>query len=207
MKFLANPAAPAAGMTPMPSSPTAAGAFLTFARAAIRLQGFIVALLYAAAALQGAPADASEMFPELRVESAYRGAADVDILSVAWYRSAPYWTRATRLEFAIGVIQDTRHSQPFAFTGPVWRLAAPGRAPFLEFSFGPAVLGGSRFDERELGGKLHFRSALALGTRFGRRRAWYAAVRVAHLSNGGLRRPNPGLDSIGLAFGTGPLER
>lgn len=145
-------------------------------------------------------AHATEMIPELRLATAFGGDYDVDILTAAWYVPAPRWTRANRLEVAAGAIQNSSSSQGFAFVGPVWLLTDERRATFVEFSIGPTLLSGSNFAGHELGGNVQFRSALALGREFGRRRLFRLALRVEHISNGGLRDDNPGLDSIGLSF-------
>ena len=161
----------------------------------------IVAL--ALTALQLAPAAVVETLPELRIATAYGSEADVNVFTAAWFGKAPQWTRANRLEFAAGIIHDSEVIRPFAFVGPVWRLDGGSRSPFVELSFGPTVLGGATVGGRDLGGNLHFRSALALGKAFGRRQAFRVALRVEHISNGGLREANPGLDSIGLSFAFG----
>lgn len=164
---------------------------------------FPVIAAFALTALQLAPAATADTLPELRIATAYGSESDVDIFTAAWFGKAPRWTRANRLEFATGIIHDSEATRLFAFVGPVWRLEGGGRAPFVEFSFGPTVLGGATVGGRDLGGNLHFRSALALGKTFGRREAFQLAIRVEHVSNGGLREANPGLDSIGLSFAFG----
>lgn len=205
MTLLANPAAPAgrASRARVPRIP--AGAF--FARSRVRQFWRAVLLLFitfAAALLQ--KTGAAEL-PELRLSTTYRSGVDADVYSVAWYTGAPHWTGARRLEFSAGIIRDTNTSRPFAFAGPVWRLTDASRAPFIEFSLGPTGIAGATFDGRRLGGNLHFRSAFTLGTTFGVQQTMRIAFRVEHISNGGLRDDNPGLDSIGLSFVSGWDER
>ena len=155
-----------------------------------------IATTFAATTLAGA-ADAPS---ELRVATAFGGYPDVRVVEAGWQRAAPAWTRASRLDVTIGAINDARRARPFAAIAPVWSLARPGRNFFAEFSIGPAILGGSRVAGRELGGNFHFRSSLALGMTFRSRRPARLALRVSHISNGGIRESNPGLDYVGISF-------
>jgi len=200
MFLLAKAVAPAADVSRASSSLNAAGAFCHLRRNLLLSRLLIAALLMLAGITQSARADVSPGLPELRVATAYTGKFDADVFTAAWYIDAPAWTRGARLELAAGVINAADASRPFAFAGPVWRAASRGRAPFLEFSFGPTVIGGSTVDGRDLGGNLHFRSAVALGLAGGHNHAFEVAIRIEHISNGGLRRDNPGLDSIGLSY-------
>ena len=160
----------------------------------------VVGLIFA---LASAPVSAQDMFPELRFATALGNQSDVHLISAAWYGNAPDWTRALRIEYSVGAISDADKSRAFVFAGPVWELIGNGKPTYLEFSLGPTLLSGSTIDGRELGGNFHFRSALALGRTFGARRNMHLALRVSHISNGGLREPNPGLDFIGLSFTVG----
>lgn len=163
----------------------------------MRIAMLLSATLFAIA-WPAAEAHAGNLIPELRIATTYQGKFDADVYTAAWSLAAPRWTGAGRLEISTGVIRDAEKIRPFAFVGPVWRLVLRRPAPFLEFSFGPTLIGGAVIDGRDLGGNLHFRSALALGTSLGRNTE--IAIRIEHISNGGLRDENPGLDSIGLGF-------
>ncbi len=143
---------------------------------------------------------AAEPFPELRVADAYRGVSDTYSISAAWFGPAPAWTRADRLEYSAGIIEDPASLIAFGFAGPVWRLTDATNPVFAEASFGPTLLSGSTVDGRELGGNLHFQSALMIGATFGNARPLRVSLRIAHISNGGLRSRNPGLDFIGLSL-------
>lgn len=155
------------------------------------------------AILGSMPAGADGSLPDLRLATTYGGDVDATTYSGAWHRSAPQWTRADHLEIALGVIDDSRSPRAFVFVGPSWRLGDNGLPPYVEFSFGPTVLTGSTVDGRELGGNFHFRSSLSIGARIGARGDKEIAISVSHISNGGLRSANPGLDSIGLSFAGG----
>ena len=161
-----------------------------------------IAALLAAPVLVGAAGTPSE----LRIATAFGGYPGVQIFEAGWHRVAPAWTRASRLDVTIGAINDARQAQPFAAITPVWLLSRPGRNYFAEFSIGPAMLSGSKVAGRELGGNFHFRSSLAFGVTFGSRRAARLALRVSHISNGGTRGPNPGLDYVGISIAIGGSE-
>ena len=201
MFLLAKTVAPAANFSRLFSSPSAAGAFCRKPCTWRAWRTVLEVIVTLAATVPGAGANESDiLFPELRVATAYQGKFDVDIYTAAWHVRAPSWSRAHRLELAAGVVRDADDSRPFGFVGPVWRFASRRRISFLDFSLGPTVIGGSTFDGDDLGGNLHFRSALALGFAAGRDRVFEVAFRIEHISNGGLRSNNPGLDSIGVGF-------
>ena len=157
--------------------------------------GAILALVAVAS-----PALADDRLPELRIAQSFGGHFDVESVAVAWFGRTPSWTRASRFEYSAGIIRGADSSRLFAFAGPVWRASDRTRRLYTEFSFGPALLDGSRIDGRELGGSLHFRSALALGMRIGRHERGRIALRISHISNGGLAEPNPGIDFIGISL-------
>lgn len=200
MFLLAKAVAPAADVPRASTSLSAAGAFCQPRHKihSLRLLALLLVILVHSA--QSARAATSQAYPELRVATAFAGKFDADVFTAAWYVETPAWIRADRLELAAGVINAADVSRPFAFAGPVWRVTPRRRGPFVEFSFGLTVIGGSTVDGRDLGGNLHFRSAVALGLAGGRGQAHEVAIRVEHISNGGLRDHNPGLDSIGLSF-------
>ena len=156
-----------------------------------------------AAVASALPALADDQLPELRIAQSFGGHFDAESVSVAWFGRAPSWTRASQFEYSTGVISGVDSSRLFAFAGPVWQLSDRSRRLYAEFSFGATLLDGSRIDGRELGGNFHFRSALALGMRIGRRDNARIALRLSHISNGGLRESNPGIDFIGVSFDTG----
>jgi len=142
----------------------------------------------------GSPAAA-----EWRVAGAQDAGVDIERLALAWPIAATA-PGVERLEAAAGVLAGSGDRRAFVSLGPVWRLSANDAALRVEFSLSPTLLGGSTFDSLDLGGNLHFTSALSVGwTPNGQRRSG-VTLRLAHVSNGGLHRRNPGLDTIGLAF-------
>jgi len=135
---------------------------------------------------------------EWRIAGAYDAGTDIERLALAWPVRAPV-SRADRIEIAVGVLASTGDQRPFVSVGPVFRLS-PTDAPLCaEFSLSPTLLAGSTQDGLDLGGNFHFTSALAIGWSPDGRRAGIT-LRLAHVSNGGLHRRNPGLDTVGLAF-------
>jgi hypothetical protein len=150
--------------------------------------------------LQSATAGSILPTPELRLADTYQEGSDIRLFAAAWYIEAPAWIRASRMEIAVGLLDGSGPARPFASVGPVWRLNRAQTPIFVEFGFSPTALGGSTLGNHELGGNLHFTSSLALGRDFHQGPLARVALRVSHLSNGGLRDDNPGLDLIGLSF-------
>jgi len=203
MPLLAQAVAPATHPIASLPYPSVAGATFSKTPGARARGGAVLTLLVSFLTLFAAPARAGDLVPEWRVAEAYRHGEEAMQLEAAWYGPAPRWFRAVRLEYAVGVIRDSERRHAFAFIGPVWRMTRPARRWFAEISTGPTVLTGSTVQNRELGGRLHFRSAIAIGNTFGARRNLRLALRVSHISNGGTRNDNPGLDFVGLSFSNG----
>ena len=112
----------------------------------------------------------------------------------------PRRLRASRLEFAIGMISTSQESRAFVSLGPVWRLPINRRSLFVELGLSPTLIAGSSVNGRDLGGNFHFTSSASIGTTFGARENISVALRVQHISNGGLSNTNPGMNMIGLNF-------
>lgn len=138
--------------------------------------------------------------PEVRIATTWHDASDLRLFATAWALRPPSWTRASRMEIALGIIDGSGRARPFVSVGPVWRLNDPEVPAFVEFGFSPTALGGSTLGRLDLGGNLHFTSSFTVGREFDRGPLARIALRVQHLSNGGLHRRNPGLDLIGLNF-------
>lgn len=65
---------------------------------------------------------------------------------------------------------------------------------YLDIGFGIHLLSNTRIgDERNFGSSFQFGEFLGLGVEFGERRRYSLAARVQHVSNGGIKRPNPGV--------------
>lgn len=80
---------------------------------------------------------------------------------------------------------------------PVFRWAKPGGSPYLEAAVGAHVLSdldvgtGTEFSTR-----FQFGDHIGAGLRFGDRERYDLGLRFQHLSNGGLRNPNPGINFL-----------
>jgi hypothetical protein len=86
---------------------------------------------------------------------------------------------------------------------PTLRLhLSQGRSPwFLDVGIGVSWMD-SRFAtaERRFSTRLNFYDVLGAGYRFGERRQHELGLRVVHVSNGGLKEPNPGQDFLQLRY-------
>ena len=191
-----TPVAPTTRLNRAFSSPKVVGAFFVL----LALIAGWPSALQADESRQSAGGRPFAMFPEVRVATTYGNSAEAAVLTAAWTVPAPRFMRANRFEVAAGIIDDGDKPNPFLFAGPVWAGTSASGRLFAEFSFGPALLSRSRVESRELGGTFHFRSALAIGAAVDDRRTTRIALRIAHLSNGGFRRTNPGLDYVGISF-------
>ena len=112
--------------------------------------------------------------------------------------------RAHHIEFTFGSISASSGNEAFASIGPVWRTPLSDNGLFVDVSIAPTLVSGSRYSGRDLGGHLHFTSSVSVGKRLGRTN--FLALRIQHMSNGGLSDTNPGMDMVGLEFSFGFSE-
>lgn len=107
-----------------------------------------------------------------------------------------------RLEFAAGVLDAETVRRGIVSIGPVWQRSSYLRYGVLlqEFSFAPTLLSSAKIDERDLGGIVHFTSALAIGWKPSDKSGFFVGLRIQHISNGSIHRHNPGMNSAGLEF-------
>ncbi len=151
--------------------------------------------------LQGLNAQAAGAQPaDYRVMHGFSQFDEVWQFAATFNMRPPRRLRMNRLELAVGAITTPTESRPFVSFGPVWRLPIDSSALFVELGFSPTLLGGSAFNGQDLGGNFHFTSAAAVGATFGSGDAFAMALRIQHISNGGLASTNPGMDMIGLNF-------
>lgn len=143
---------------------------------------------------------------KIRFGTSFHERTAINVVSFAYDTKAPKWLRANRLEFALGAVSRAEQSRPFISLGPVWRWEPEGSKKnwFVDFGLSPTVLGGAKFDGRDLGGNLHFTSSVEIARKFGRSGSSTVSLRLQHLSNGGLNDTNPGLDTIMLGFSYRP---
>ena len=121
-------------------------------------------------------------------------------IAASFHLRPPRRLRAKRMELVVGALTTSQESRLFVSLGPVWQLPIDDRSIFFEFGISPTFIGGSSFNQRDMGGNFHFTSFAAVGSSFGKRDA--LSLRVQHTSNGGLSSNNPGMDMI-VATGAG----
>jgi hypothetical protein len=81
---------------------------------------------------------------------------------------------------------------------PVLRLrssAASSVIPFAEAGIGAHLISRTRLDDRKFSTAFQFGEHVAVGARFG---AYTAALRLEHVSNGSIKRPNSGMTFTGV---------
>ena len=146
---------------------------------------------------------AGNIVPNIRMGMASDKFTDTYELAAVFELEAPTFLHARRAEIAIGSISTSQESAAFMSFGPVWRLPAWNEKMFLDIGFSPTILSGSTFNGRDAGGNFHFTSSLSIGAKLGRNETGSIALRIQHMSNGGLNNTNPGLDMVGLEFSFG----
>ena len=93
---------------------------------------------------------------------------------------------------------DNGDPSAFLSLGPVWGARGLlGSRSFIEIAFNLALLQENDFDGTDLGGHLHFKSALSIGYEFEHASL---ALRFQHISNAGLNRHNPGMNTLGVVY-------
>ena len=71
--------------------------------------------------------------------------------------------------------------------------------PYVEAAIGFHLLSDQRVNfRRRFSTSFQYGDHLGVGARFGGRQRWDASFRLQHLSNGGLARPNPGINFVQL---------
>ncbi|WP_168734351.1 acyloxyacyl hydrolase [Pseudothauera nasutitermitis] len=120
---------------------------------------------------------------------------DAGPLSLHWDLSLTHWR-------APGAQGGHRSFTQLAAMG-VWRhpLGGPGAPLFVDLGLGVSIFdrlyasGTDRFSTA-----FQFTQAIGLGYRFGEKHAHEISVRFQHVSNGGIKRPNPGENFVRLRF-------
>ncbi len=117
-------------------------------------------------------------------------------VTLAWQYSLAYW-RENRPE------NDPSRSESLIDLGltPIWRLGSPNAAGWYgEAGIGAHILSKHYNNNgREFSTKFQFASHLGGGYAF--EDHWMLAVKVEHVSNGGIKHPNPGANFIGVQIG------
>lgn len=150
-----------------------------------------------------APAAAHDLHLSASAAKGQKGVSKYGVI-LAWNRPAPLWQGQRwqlllRHEGELAAWRVTRASDLLELGySPVFRLQRPlagGGAFFVEGAIGVRALSHTRIaPDRSMGSALHFSDMLGLGWQWGPQGRSSAGVRVQHLSNGGLKKPNPGMD-------------
>ncbi len=102
--------------------------------------------------------------------------------------------------------EETMHKELWDFgVTPVLRLEMPrdGAMPYFEAALGVHWLSGRHINgNREFSTNFQFGEYLAAGLAFGTRHQYAVDLRLHHVSNGGIKNPNPGLTyaAVGLRY-------
>lgn len=169
--------------------------------------GFLLVLaivLFSGSAAYAEPRNQSEAdyvnTPEIRVLAAISKFTGTKQVALAFTVPTSSWLYSKRVEIALGSIGNSDDTTAFLSVGPLWRWKLLTPDTFLELGFSPTVLADTQFGSRNIGGHLHFSSSASIGHRLGKHNRSNIALRIQHISNGGLSSTNPGLDSVGLSF-------
>lgn len=111
-----------------------------------------------------------------------------------WYWDWPAgWRLASGLEGSLAVLHATGDRDALlAAVGPLLQFSRVGSAWSLELGVEPAYLSIYQLGSKDFGGHLQFVSHVALRYRLGRH--WILAYRFQHMSDAGIKEPNPGLN-------------
>lgn len=138
--------------------------------------------------------------PEIRILAAISKFTGTKQVALAFTVPTSNWLYSNRVEIAVGSIGNSDDTTAFLSVGPIWRWGLLAPDTFVELGFSPTVLADTQFGPRNIGGHLHFSSSASIGHKLGKHKNSNIALRIQHISNGGLSSTNPGLDSVGVSF-------
>lgn len=157
------------------------------------------------ATILSAPAAAQGLQLSATAASGDHGVSKYGVI-LAWNRAAPLWQGQSwqlllrhEVELAAWRVKHARNLIEAGYS-PVFRLQRPlagggAKAFFIEGSIGVRALSHTRITpDRSMGSALHFSDMLGLGWQWGPQGRSSAGVRIQHLSNGGVKKPNPGIN-------------
>ena len=120
----------------------------------------------------------------------------------------PEWAwQLDRLWIARAAYWNAEHPQPFGkhlwdvSLMPTLRFTPRGEEPlqpFVEAAIGAHLLSTTHIDNRRMSTAFQFGEQLALGVRVRGRVPMAISLRAEHVSNGGIKEPNPGVTFLGL---------
>ena len=173
----------------------------------------VLAVASAMAAAQEAPAEQRRVFV-----SGARAASDVGLVSFGvqwpweWRRAflggalSGHWDAHVahwRVPAGAAAASEQRHWTQLALV-PTLRLRFDGgrSAWFMEGGIGVSVLDGHYATRHKaFSTRFNFTDHQGIGFNFGARRQHEVTLIVRHVSNGGIRKPNPGEDFVQLRYG------
>jgi hypothetical protein len=105
-----------------------------------------------------------------------------------------YW------DLAAGIWWNARKDiYDFSLTPTFRYQRAAGGSPYVEAAIGFHLISTIHVaDNRDFSSRFQFGDHLGAGFRFGERNRWDLGVRLQHLSNAGIRNPNPGINFLQL---------
>ena len=143
------------------------------------------------------------------------GAAEANVSKLGviagWTQPAPLWQGAQwrlrlrhELELAAWRVPKARDLLELGYS-PVLRLERPlsggSSVFFVEASIGVRLLSQTRVSpERTLSTAFQFSDQLGVGVQWGRDARSTLGVRYQHISNAGIKKPNPGMDFVLLYY-------
>lgn len=102
--------------------------------------------------------------------------------SLTWQGHVMYW----KAEHAGGQHDLTMVGGMPVFRTQVWRL-------FLDLGIGADILSRTQIGTRHLSTAFQFHELVAVGAAFGAQKQYELALRAQHVSNAGIKEPNPGV--------------
>ena len=134
-----------------------------------------------------------------------RGDDRTNVLRLAfthpWRQGEPAareWQLVGYWEFAAAVWDNHDESVADVSATPVFRLARS--AAYIEAAIGFHLVTTHISAHRTFSTAFQFGEHLGAGYRFGPARRYDLGLRVQHISNGGLREPNPGINFVSVRF-------
>lgn len=134
-----------------------------------------------------------------------RGDEDTNLLRLsfvhAWRKgepAAPDWHLAGYWEFSAAIWDNHDESTADVSATPVFRFQRD--SIYLEGAIGFHLVTSHISAHRTFSSAFQFGTHVGAGYRFGPARRYDLGLRVQHISNGGLREPNPGINFVIVRF-------
>ena len=108
------------------------------------------------------------------------------------------WHLAGYWEFSFGIWDNADESTADVAATPVFRFQRD--SIYLEGAIGVHLVTSHISAHRTFSSAFQFGSHVGAGYRFGPARRYDLGLRVQHISNGGLREPNPGINFVSVRF-------